>query len=271
MEKVNKRLTIVCSTCEAFSDMWSNQIFGLSKYWKNHPKFVFVSDSNIGGVQRELFHVKQGDFSERLLSVLHAIETDYILLTLDDYLLCSRVKIDKINYLIDFMYSSNASYMKLYKSRYGKIIDKKNKIRILPLKETYEVSLTPSIWKTTDLIKILEIGKNAWETEVLMTFNSRENNLNCFCCYDGEIYKYVDVVRKGKYIRSGYKYILKNNLYLSNRPIMPIPEAVKRIIITSVSKMLPRKLKNVLAKKFKIKSFALAFEESKQNSKSNVD
>jgi len=250
------KLTVVCTTCEDFKDMWQNQINGLTKYWVSHPPVLFVSDKKQIDNNMSNFYFSPGNYSDRLLNALNLIKTEYVFLTLDDYLLYRKIDSGFIEFLIDYLDDNNGSYMKIYKSRTGKVVDKKNRIRSLPLKEVYEVSMTPSIWKTKDLISIIKTNMTPWELEVSMTSQSRKVSINCFSCYKKNVYPYVDVVRKGKYLRKAYTYLRKNNLYISDRSIMPLHESIRRGVRSFIAKIMPRKLKTFISRTLKLKTFS---------------
>ena len=39
-------LSLVITTCDSFSDLWSNNNFLLNKFWPNHPECFVVSDKD---------------------------------------------------------------------------------------------------------------------------------------------------------------------------------------------------------------------------------
>lgn len=83
---------ILVLSCQSFSDLWSNNLLLLDKYWKEHPK-VFVSSDGEGLFDLSNFDglvVSNESMSNRIIKAISFIENDYIFLTFDDYYLKSR-------------------------------------------------------------------------------------------------------------------------------------------------------------------------------------
>lgn len=253
-------LSIIITTCDSFSDLWSNNIFLLNKFWPNHPECFVVSDKNNdkGEMIFKNFAYFSSDYSFRLLNLLKTIKADYILLTLDDYLISSFVDVNRINDLVSFMKNNGLSYIRLYNRTKTKgWINKEKRIHLLPLKkDAYEVNLYPSLWRKDDLIKIITHDENIWKFEVRLTRRCRENNYKCAWVSNKKVFEFVDTIRKGKYLRSAYRFLKKNDLYISSRGIRTAEETLHLSLRTLISRYTPDVIKRRIKRKRKNKYYS---------------
>lgn len=253
---MTNRLTLVVTTCEKFKDMWVNQAKAIENFWPNHPKCIFITDKGSPEFKNITFLECEGNYSDRLRNGLKEIESEYILLSMDDYLLKSKIDDDKLNRLLDLISNQDAGYCKIHYARYGKVVDRKNKIKSLPLNVPYEVSLLPGIWKKECLIKVLGENKNPWQTEVSLTSSANNAEVKCINFYDRSFFKYVDIVRKGCYLRKAYKYLKANGYYVSDRKVLSRKQSFFHGLKSSFAYVLPYKVRKTLVKIFKIKSYS---------------
>ena len=247
--------SIVITTCDKFSDLWSNNLTLLNTFWPSHNEVFLVSDkeNDFGKTLCPNFYYFHFDYSFRLLKMLETIQTKYVFLTLDDYLIANTVNENRILEIIKFMDSNNLSYVRFFNRTKTKgWLDKKRKIHLLPLKkDAYEVNLYPSLWNRKDLISIITKDENIWKFEVRLTRRSREKKFKCGWINNKKVFDFVDTIRKGKYLRPAYKFIKRNNLYLSNREQRKFKEDFLLALRTLLSRYLPDKIKRKLKKRSK--------------------
>ena len=89
-----KDLKLLILSCANFSDLWSNHIFLLDKFWPNHPSFVFTSDGegkyNLKSFE-QLLVVNDNNMANRFIKGVKNIDTEYVFVTLDDYFIKTKV------------------------------------------------------------------------------------------------------------------------------------------------------------------------------------
>lgn len=251
-------LTILCPSCANFSDMWENQLLALNTYWKSHPDVFLVTDNlptDFISKNKKIIVINE-QYSDRLIFALKRIESKFVLLTLDDYLIDKKINDEEIAKIINYMETNDIDYCKLRKAKYGRFVDKKNKIKKLSLKYTYEVSLLPGLWKRESLLKALQSNLTPWQTEVSLTNVCKKQLFKCVAKHSNKIYPYVDVVRKGKYLRKGFRYIKRNNYFVSERKVMPLHESVIRFIKQLAFNLIPLRVREKISKKKGNKSFS---------------
>jgi len=237
-------LSILISSCENFSDLWPNIEPLFSRYTDFRNNIFLLSDhENSFKFDFIKFIYCDGEFSQRLRNGLINIQTDYVLLTLDDYYLDKKVNANEIETIVNLMKKNGVDYCRIYKTpKFGKTINKALKVKKLSLEEScYEVNLYPGIWKRQSLLKILSISnnENPWQFEVMLTSRCKKLGFNCLSCLKSNLFHFVDVIRKGKYLRSAYRHLRKNNLYISNRKKRTILETFKLNARVVLGKIIP--------------------------------
>ncbi|MBQ6825227.1 MAG: hypothetical protein IJP34_01025 [Clostridia bacterium] len=244
-------LSLLISSCGAFSDLWEGQITMLDRHWKekNIDTYI-VTDTN--PENKSFQNVKiltagEGtEITERFSFFLKECKTEYVFITLDDYYLIKDVSNKRIKYLIDVMKEKNLDYLRIFRlPSDGKLLSDTDEIYDIPFREDkskYYVNLYPGIWKKDFLAKTLKEKLNAWQYEVSLTPLAIE--LNAKCAVDrADDYVLLDVVRKGKILHKANKYFKENpGIYTGNRPLISYFFELKLFIYALCQKILPRKL-----------------------------
>ena len=245
-----EEMTILVFTCSAYSDLWNNNILLMNKNWDNHPRYLLCSDGpSLYDFKDDNLVINDGEMSTRIIEALNGVETEYVLFTLDDYFLTDKVNNDFVEIIIHEMKESGVDYCRLFKK--PRSSGQKWSIegfKVLELKEVYEVNFYPAIWKKDSLVKVLKKGEDIWKTEVRLTRRFRENGLIGVAANSNKHYPFLDVIRKGKYLKSAHSFIKKNGLFLSDRPVRTTKETLSLGIQTIVSDTAPKPIKKAIKK-----------------------
>lgn len=245
-----KDISILINSCAKYSDMWGNVVLLYDKYWPNHPELIIVTDE-IAEHNQQIRLVKfSGDMSDRIISAVKNIETKYVFLSFDDYYPCKPVNTKKLDALLNEMEAKSIDYCRIFFDPPTKgEKDSFLKYKILLLTRVYEVNFYPSIWKKESLLKVLKKGEDIWKTEARLTRRFKEKGFKGIYVKENGIFDFVDVVRKGKYLRSAYHFLKRNNLYISQRERRTIKETVLLNTRIFLSNHLPKKIKEYLKAK----------------------
>ena len=175
-------LTIVIDSFDGYSDLWPCFFDVFKKQWSDCPYDVkLVSNHKVFNEIDTICVGNEVCWSDRTLKAIEKIDTDYILLLLEDYLLGQPVKNIDIENTLNFMKNNNAKYLRLTnipQSRFNKRDD------IFPLyeDEEYAINLQASIWKKSFLIESLKKHPgNAWKFEIgflKSAVNAKHTTLN---------------------------------------------------------------------------------------------
>lgn len=243
-------ICILINSCAAYSDMWDNIDFLYKKYWSDHPEIILVTDKVVPNQNSFKIIEINKDMSDRLIDAVKQIKENYIFLSFDDYYPNKKVNVNKLNELFKTIKAKDIDYCRIFFDPGVK--GKKNSplnYKTLPLNRVYEVNFYPAIWKKESLLKLLRSGEDIWKSEARLTRRAKENNLNCIYVKNKGIFDFVDVVRKGKYLRSSYRFLKRNKLFISDREKRTIKETIALNSRIFLSNNLPKKMKENLKKK----------------------
>ncbi len=244
-KEISKYLTVLILSCEKYSDLWAGQVQQLNHYWPSPDvKKIIVTDKETD-IKLDGFQVfSAGDtkeWSERLSIVLDIIDTEYVLITLDDYYLIKKVEDSRISEAIDLMDQHKLDYVRLFKrptkANMDKINNHLNTFYINPA-HPYSVNLYAGIWKKKFLQFTVREPLNAWQFEVRLPKLSIEYKAKC-AVMNGT-YDILDVVRKGKVLRKANRYFKKHpGIYTGNRDVNTIKDEFKLTLLTLAGRYTP--------------------------------
>ena len=250
---MSESAALLISTCDKFSDLWDEHIALLKKNWEcNLWKIYMVTDrpndKHYDGVE---IIVADGnsDFPMRIKYALNFIESDYLLLTLDDYFLIEKAYSNKLNYLVDRAKNEKIDYLLLYERR--KLNPKKyeavESLTPIDLNQKYAVNLYPAIWKKSFLKNSVNGNLSPWLYEPTLTEYARKNSAKCFFSHSGS-FIILDVVRKGKVLHKALKYFKKNDIDIGQRPAISYFTEFKLAFMDAVSWYTPKLIFRIIKK-----------------------
>jgi hypothetical protein len=208
----------------------------LGKYWSDCPFEIYLtnelySQSRIGKVN--LMNLGGGlDWSSLLIRALKVLKTDYVLFTLDDFLLRKKVNTNEILDLLATMDSSQINMMRLI-PRPGPDYRLKNidSYGAIAINAQYRVSTQASLWKKEVLLKILQNGESPWEFEEKGTERAKTIP-NFYCVWESPYPYYHHAIQRGKWFPWDAVFFKRMNIEvnLKNRKIMSSYEVLYYIL-----------------------------------------
>ncbi|MDO4929671.1 MAG: hypothetical protein Q4E59_00900 [Bacteroidales bacterium] len=221
------RITLLIHSCEKFSDLWPAHTTLLNRNWPSRdfeswiltdaPSEVDIPDVKVvsAGIGKEI--------TERIRYALPLLQTEYVLVTLDDYFLTSPISSERIERLVDIMNKEGWDYLRLFDR--PKCPEKKTlyeNICTFEPEGDYRVNLYSGIWRKSFMEATLgDIEMNAWNFEVSLTKKAAAVGGKCAVSHGNE-FPILDVVRKGRILHKAHKYLQKHDLYHGSRPLMPL-------------------------------------------------
>lgn len=239
---MKNNLTLMIQTCGAFSDLWDGHIRLLNQNWPQRPETLLVTDAPTDaafpGVK--VFSAGEGlHMPARLAAVLPHIQSDYILLTLDDYFPICPICPEKISRLVEIMDQEKLDYLRLFPDPPShKKLPGYPGLAEIDLREDYAVNLYPGIWRTAFLKKTLH-DTDIWTYEVSLTHTARRENARC-AMSKGREFPILDVVRKGKLLHKAARYLRRYDLYHGSREVISHREELRLFIFHTGKRLLPR-------------------------------
>lgn len=249
--ELKDKLTMVISSCEAYSDLWDNHILLLNENWKDRDiKTVIVTDKVHESNYQDIEIFPAGDLLEmpqRLKKYIKTCDTEYILITLDDYYVDKKIDTKKIQRAIDIMETKKLDYFRFWPYPHErKKIDDIEKAYWIELNGNYKVYLYPAIWRKEFLEDTIKDSLSAWEYEVSLTSIAKSLGANCAYSVNNEFH-IVDVIRKGELLHPAKKYLDSKGLKL-DRKLISRKQEIKLDIMYYAKEVVPKPILRVIKK-----------------------
>lgn len=254
---LKNRLTCIIHSCDAYSDLWEHNYFFLEKNWKDRGiETYLLTDKETDRSFENMKIVSAGEGTEmpqRTKYLLPFIETEYVLITLDDYFPIYPINNERIERLLDIMDKENLDYIRLFSDPNSHRRWKKyDKLYHIPLDKDYDVNLYQGIWRKSFLERTVKQPLNAWQYEVTLTRIAKEIDAKCVLSKGGE-YRILDVIRKGMLLHKADRYLKKCDISIPTRSLISYREELRLYIFSMGSKILPKPaaklVKKILTKK----------------------
>lgn len=226
---MNNCTVLVCS-CDKYEDIW-DPFFTLYKKNCSNLNLPIVlntesKDYKFEGLDIKTLNLYGKDdkavtWSQRLIDTLNCIDSELILMLLDDFFIVNAIDDQKINDCIKWMLNDrNIAAFYLVPLKKDSINDNKYPGFVLrSKKDNYMLSCQAAIWRKEHLLKYLRPHESPWEFEVLGSKRCKryddkfyvysQNNSTKIIDYDWEI---GGALHRGKWTKSGLKIINDNNI-----------------------------------------------------------
>ena len=271
---LRNKITYLILSCDKFSDLWDANLKMLRSNWPDRTFETFIvtdketdrtfPDANIIAAGSNL------EWSDRLKYALQYVKTDYLFLTLDDYFLVEKVDYKRIEHLVSIMEKDDYSYIRLFKNpkkATGDKVQNEEDLYYINNEVNYSVNLYSGLWSKHFFSYCLKEPRTAWMFEVTLHESAIEYGAHCLVSYSDD-YKILDVVRKGKILRSAARYFKKHpGIYDGNREVQSLSYEVKLFIKTFVQEHTPAFLFKFLRKvyvKLGGQSFTYQYDNEKK-------
>lgn len=240
------QLTLLILSCDNFSDLWEGNIKLLEQNWPDRNiKTYIVTDKQTDRKFENVDIIAVPDameWSDRLASAVRQVETDYVMVSLDDYFLIKPVADNVMQSRLDMMKQCNLTYLRLFprpKRATREKLEGYPKIYRIDTDEKYSVNLYTGIWKKDFLEYTVQESKNAWRFEVSLPRRAREYGAKCAASYNPD-FVILDVVRKGKLLHKAARYFKKHDIYHGNREVQSYRYEMKLGIRTWGARHMPK-------------------------------
>lgn len=174
MKKNNISLLILSS--EGYQDLWAPQFFYLKKYLESDLfDQIYLSTNHYNSKVPERIKILKSEklWSDRLIEALEKIDSDYVFIILEDYILKAQSNLKPIYTIFK---NNELDYLRV---SYKKDLPNKHIYKLNKLKR-YNISLQPGFWRKDFLISILRPSESPWEFELLGSFRNMFSRSRCF-------------------------------------------------------------------------------------------
>jgi hypothetical protein len=264
---MDKKLSILIFSCDAYSDLWDNFFDCFEKFWRDNNYQCYLVN-NFKKYQRSgviVLNAGSGDWSSRAKFALDTVPSKYVLAFLEDYYLCDYVANSQVSDVVDYVIGNNVNYYQLDKTDKEdyfrwKIHDKKNYLFEIPKNRNYWVDTSVAIWEKSFFLQLLgDEDYSAWKFELDRNADAKhpERYADKSCLFDCRSLITVRMmVTQGKYDPDSLKLMASKfkKLETGSRSIMSTRELWRAKTIRFFSKMrYGRRLAKYLARKLGVK------------------
>lgn len=149
---------------------------------------------------------------------IQEIDSEYLLLLLEDYFLSEQVDNNQIETIENFIQSEKPNYLRLVNIPRKRFKKNGSSIQHLFQDEEYGVNLQASIWKKDYLLSVLnEINGSAWDFEISFlkkTLNAEHLEMNKNYASISSILNIRNGVLKGKWLPKTVKHFKKEHIFI---------------------------------------------------------
>lgn len=201
-----QELSILICSSDKYQCLWNLNFDFLKKYWIDCPYEVHLGTDSLIDERYKTIINRKGKYlswSSCLLEWLNQIDSKYILLMLDDFILRKRVNNHEISYCLNFVMSNNIDCLRLvacpqpfYRSENDRLFGQYD------IRMPYLVSLQASLWKKDSLFSLLKEGESIWEFEKYGSLRAKEQDFTFYGVYKTVFDYGVHIVDGGKLLRT---------------------------------------------------------------------
>lgn len=205
--KTAPKAAVAVLSCDNYSDVWGPFYTVFKKYWDCPYEVYIVSETKDCGY----FHTIKttGSWTQRIKKALEQINTDYVIILLDDFLIRNKVDQRRIDYCIGKFEPDIAVFN--FEKEYCYNIDiGLEGFKLRQNRQVYLCSCQPSIWNRKILIELLDKEMSPWEWE-LQTIDSKYR----FFINSGDLIFDIGnkgTIKGGKWVREDIGFFKKENI-----------------------------------------------------------
>ena len=162
MDNLNNRITILVNSCDTYDDLWFAFFTLLKKYWNPLDIPIILNTESVDcfydGLNIKCVHPqdKNVPYGERLLNALKYVDTEYVIIMLDDFFLRESVNADDITQIVNWMDNDknivyfNCDCTPVYADWE---VEKYPGYKRIPWGNEYTLNMQVAVWRTKKLVK----------------------------------------------------------------------------------------------------------------------
>jgi len=221
-------ISLLVISCDKYHDLWEIFFTTFYKYWPDCSLTVYLVTNHLDFLNPRVKMIKIGDdisYTDNLLKAVSQIETDWVLLWLEDCMFSREIDNTKVNkVLTKAVNTPNLGFLKLSNDLPLVYDCEKNAhFGIIPRGVKYRSAIGMALYKKDVFKKLLVPGENAWQADKSSKSDSLSED---FCALSNSffykpLFPYVNTVVKGKWSRPAVNLLSKNGFSanLVSRPV----------------------------------------------------
>lgn len=183
-------LTIVVNTCDAYSDVLTVFFAALKSYWPDciYP-IVINTEHNVYNFDGAAVHnyssgTGSDEWGARLISTLESIDSEFVLMLYDDYILEAAVDQGRFERALGLLkQEARASVVYLSSVGFSTALNAAENACFSIVKDysDYRLNSAPAIWRRSDLLSYTGRRDNPWAWEVFGSYRTFGNGKIFYC------------------------------------------------------------------------------------------
>lgn len=259
----NSKVSIVVLSFDKYKDTWDPFFKLLEKNWIEMKFDVYlVTNFEEYNNYKKLKIIKTGkeiSWKNRTIKALETVETDYVLLLLEDYFIKEKIHLDDLENIFKNIIKNKYKYTRLVNNPFNilDIFKSKKKLYSINKNEEYGVNLQPSVWNREYLLSILKLmeGTTAWEFEKhfldkVNLYSSEKLKDHVKTSFN--FLKVKNGILRGKWFWSTKFFLNKHfkneKVLLKNRERLTLYQELYYLCRVFIRVIIPKKIKNVIKK-----------------------
>lgn len=180
VNKNNDSLTILVNSCDTYHDVLSLFFAALKEYWPDCEFPIVINTESRryteypASVHNHLGPSGADKWGERLRSALHSIDSQYVLMLYDDFILEAPVSILGLHSALDLL-RNDSDIAAIYLTKTALPLANEGigkNLSLVASRADYRLNSAPGIWRREDLINYTGPDDSPWAWEVFGSYRT---------------------------------------------------------------------------------------------------
>jgi hypothetical protein len=214
--------SVLVVSCDKYRDLWTPFFTLFARYWPDCPMPVYLG-TNCARLEHEnVTTLNAGNdeaWSRRLRFFLQNLNSEYVLLLLEDFFLDRPVSSVEVDAQVRLLRSRDGTALRLFPNPPADY--RRGGMGVLHTRAAFRVSLQAAIWNRSRLLELLAGEESPWDFEIFGSQRSRVWPSGFYCVLKPVIH-YRHVVERGEWFRSAARFYEPLNIgcNFAARPVM---------------------------------------------------
>lgn len=194
-------------SCDSFSETWEPFHILFERYWAC-PYDVYIVTENKDCAFFKTIKTT-GSWTQRIKKALEQVNTDYVIILLDDFFIRSPVDQKRIDYCI-YHFEPDIAVFNFEKEYCQNIDAGLEGFKLRSNRQMYLCSCQPSIWNRKILIELLDKEMSPWDWEMQILDSKYRFFIN-----SGELIFNIGekgVIKRGKWVEKEIRFLREENI-----------------------------------------------------------
>lgn len=211
------KVDVVVLSCDKYSQYWDKFFKLKRKYWKDCPYDTYLVTETKKRHATKMINVDSPIWTKRFREALEKLDSDYVIVLLEDYFIRSKVLQDRIEQCLEYMKGDYDPIVWNFEHNYRKSsglgmpsgwLNQYNR-------QVYLNSTQPSLWHRKRLIERLQKDQNPWEWELTIVDSHYDHFIDNHHAYTIDVgYRYGQPfgVVQGELTEEAREFLMKEGL-----------------------------------------------------------